>query len=221
MTLKDKYVDWLFKQGCRAKFGLDPIHFTITYNLWTFATWKEDDVPYFENKKGLLDNLDRVWTELSEQGIRNTTVKPISVNTINGMLPPKIISFKDRLANLLPNLGMTEMGKRSTAQSSTTNTHHAIGTGITAAALTDTILETEVGRKVIGDRVVVNQTERYGTAFTSADITPPKTITEAGVLTLAAGGVLILHVIGAGQLIDTGLIVTVQTNITHVNGTQT
>lgn len=220
MILKDKYVDWLFKQGVRAKFGLDPIHFTITYNLWNFATWREDDVPYLQNKKGLLDNLDRLWNELKETD-RETTVRPLSINLINGMLPPKILNYQDRVANILPNPGMTEMGKRSTAETSTTNTHHAIGTGITAAALTDTVLETEVGRKAIGDRVVVNQTERYGSAFTSADITPPKTITEAGVLTLISGGVLILHVIGAGQLLDTGLIVTVQTNITHVNGTQT
>lgn len=220
MTLKDKYVDWLFKQGCRAKFGLDPIHLTLQSNIWTFATWKEDDVPYFENKKGLLDNLDRVWKEINESE-RNTTIKPVSVCAINGMPIPKILSYQDKLANILPNVGMTEMGKRSTAESSTTNTHHAIGTGVTAAALGDTTLETEVGRKVIGDRVVVNQTERYGTAFTSSDVTPPQTITEAGVLTLASGGVLILHVIGAGQLLDTGLIVTVQTNITHANGTQT
>lgn len=220
MTLKDKYVDWLFKQACRAKFGLDPIHISITYNLWNFTTWREDDVPYFENKKGLLDNLDRVWNEINETK-RNTTIKPVSVSLINGLPIPKILNFQDRIANILPNLGMTEMGKRSTAESSTTNTHHAIGTGVTAAALGDTTLETEVGRVAIGDRVVVNQTERYGTAFTSSDITPPKTITEAGVLTLASGGVLILHVIGAGQLLDTGLIVTVQTNITHANGTQT
>jgi len=220
MKLKDKYIEWLFKKGCRAKFGLDPIHLTLQSNIWTFATWKEDDVPYFENKKGLLDKLDRVWNELKETD-RNTTVKPVSVSAINGCMPPKILSFQDKLANILPNVGMTEMGKRSTAESSTTNTHHAIGTGVTAAALADTTLETEVGRKVIGDRVVVNQTERYGTAFTSSDITPPKTITEAGILTLSSGGVLILHVIGAGQLLDTGLIVTVQTNITHANGTQT
>ena len=220
MKLKDKYVEWLFKQGCRAKFGLDPIHLTLQSNIWTFTTWKEDDVPYFENKKGLLDNLDRVWNEINEAD-RNTTVKPVSVSLINGLPIPKILNFDDRVPNILPNEGMKEMGKRSTAESTTTNTHHAIGTGTTAAALGDTTLETEVGRIVIGDRVVVNQTERYGTAFTSSDITPPKTITEAGILTLAAGGVLILHVIGAGQLLDTGLIVTVQTNITHANGTQT
>jgi len=220
MTLKDKYVDWLFKQACRAKFGLDPVHLSLTYNLWSFATWKADDVPYLENKKGLLDNLDKIWAEINSTE-RNTTVKPQSVSLINGLPIPKILNFQDRVANILPNAGMTEMGKSRTGETSTTNTHHAIGTGVTAAALGDTTLETEVGRKTIGDRVVVNQTERYGTAFISSDVTPPKTITEAGVLTLSSGGVLILHVIGSGQLLDTGLIVTVQTNITHANGTQT
>jgi len=219
LEVKDKITDWAFRQAVRAKFGFDPIHLTLQSNLWTFATWKEDEVPYFENKKGLLDNLDRVWKELKETA-RNTSIKPLSVSAINGCIPPRIVNLVEDIPNILPNAGMTEMGKRSTAESTTTNTHHAIGTGVTAAALTDTILETEVGRKVIGDRVVVNQTERYGTAFQSSDITPPKTITEAGVLTLVAGGVLILHVIGAGQLLDTGLIVTVQTNITHANGTQ-
>ena len=217
--MNDKIADWMFKQGCKAKFGLDPIHLTLITNLWNFATWKEDDVPYLQNKPGLINNLDRLWKELKETD-KNTTVKPLSINVINGCMPPKVVSWQDGIANILPNDGMTEMGKRSTAESTTTNTHHAIGTGTTAAALGDTTLETEIGRKVIGDRVVVNQTERYGTAFTSSDIIPPKTITEAGVLTLAALGVLILHVIGAGQLLDTGLIVTVQTNITHANGTQ-
>ena len=220
MTLKDKYVEWIFKKACLAKFGLDPEHLTIIFNLWSFATWQQDDVPYFENRKGLLNNLDRVWAELKETD-RNTTVKPLSACAINGMPIPKIVNLSKDIPNILPNLGMAEMAKRSTAESTTTNTHHAIGTGTTAAALGDTILQTEVGRKVIGDRVTVNQTERYGTAFTSSDITPPKTITEAGVLTLASLGILILHVIGAGQLLDTGLIVTVQTNITHANGTQT
>lgn len=219
MPLKDKYVDWLFKQGLKAKIGLDPIHISITTNLWTFATWKEDDVPYLENKKGLLNKLDALWNELQDTD-RNTTVKPLSVTGINGCMPPKIVTYQAGVPNILPNVGMAEMGKRSTAEVSTTNTHHAIGTGVTAAALTDTTLETEVGRKVIGDRVVVNQTERYGTAFVSADVTPPQTITEGGVLTDPTTGVLILHVIGAGQLLDTGLIVTVQTNITHANGTQ-
>ena len=220
MEIKDKITDWAFKQACRAKFGFDPIHLTLTSNLWNFATWKEDEVPYLQNKKGLIDNLDRLWKELKDTD-KNTTVKPLSVAVINGCMPPKVVSWQDGVANILPNAGMTEMAKRSTNETSTTNTHHAIGTGTTAAAFADTVLETEVGRKAIGDIVTVNQTERYGTAFTSSDITPPKTITEAGVLTLLSGGVLILHVIGAGQLLDTGLIVTVQTNITHANGTQT
>jgi len=219
MGFKEMYVNWLFKRACLAKFGLDPEHLTLTFNLWSFATWQQDDVSYFENRKGLLNNLDRVWNEIKETD-RKTTVKPLSACAINGLPIPRIVNWQEKVPNILPNAGMKEMGKRSTAESTTTNTHHAIGTGTTAAALGDTALETEVGRKVIGDRVVVNQTERYGTAFTSSDITPPKTITEAGVLTLASLGVLILHVIGAGQLLDTGLIVTVQTNITHANGTQ-
>lgn len=219
MNLPEKYKDWLFKKGCQAKFGFDPKHLTLTHNVWTFASWSADAVPELENKPGLLDKLDKLWTELAMTD-RNTIAKPESVTIIHGMLKPKILSYSE-LLNILPNAGMAEMAKRSTNESSTTNTHHAIGTGTTAAALGDTALETEVGRKTIGDRVVVNQTERYGSAFTSSDITPPKTITEAGVLTLSSGGVLILHVIGAGQLLDTGLIVTVQTNVTHANGTQT
>ena len=219
MELPQAWKDWLFKLGCQSKFGLDPIHLTLTYNLWNFATWKADEVQ-FENKKGLLDNLDKAWSELRNTD-RNTAVKPLSVSLINGAPIPRILSFEDRVPNILTNVGMAEMGKSRTNETSTTNTHHAIGTGTTAAALGDTKLETEVGRKTIGDRVVVNQTERYGTAFTSSDITPPKTITEAGVLTLSSNGVLILHVIGAGQLLDTGLIVTIQTNVTHANGTET
>jgi len=217
--MRDRLADWLFKQGVKAKYGFDPIHLSLTHNLWNFATWNADEVPFLENKPGLISKLDKLWAEIASTE-KNTVARPQSVTAINGMQDPRVLSYSDRLKNLLPNVGMQEMAKRSTAEVSTTNTHHAIGTGTTAAALGDTALETEVGRKTIGDRVVVNQTERYGTAYTSADITPPKTITEAGVLTLASGGVLILHVIGAGQLLDTGLIVTVQTNITHANGTQ-
>ena len=214
------YRNWLWRRAIKSKFGFEPEHLTLQYNLWTIARWNESEVPELaKNDQNLISKLDKIWKEISETK-RKTTVKPLSVTVVNGSISPRCLSYEERL-NILTNLGMAEMGKRSTAESTTTNTHHGIGTGITSETVSDTVLQTEVGRKVIGTRAVVNQTERYGTAFTDADVTVPKTITEAAIFTLLVAGVMILRITAAGQLLDTGNIITIQTNVTHINGTET
>lgn len=228
MDIKKAVKDFLFEQACITFFGFKPIHLTISHNIWTIARWDAAQYPELKNDQNLLRKLEKIWLEIADTDRKGTIEPPLSCSVINGIIPhrelkyPGPLSFEDKLNNILTNLGMAEMGKRSTAESATTNTHHAVGTGAVAEAVTDTVLGTEVGRVAIGTRAVVNQTERYGSAFADTDIAPvPSTITEAGVLTLAAGGVLILRVTAAGQVLDTGNIITVQTNVSHQNGTQT
>ena len=110
------------------------------------------------------------------------------------------------------------MAKRSTGDSSLTNTHHAVGTGTTTPALADTALQTESARKEIASRLVQNETERYGSSFVSSDFSGlPLDIAEAGILTASSGGILMLHVTSDAFEMDTGGIMTVQTNLTHEN----
>ena len=228
MDIKKAVKDFVFEQTSMIVFGVKPIHLTISHNIWTIARWDAAQYSELKNDQNLLRKLEKIWLEIAGTDRKGTIEAPLSCSVINGIIPhrelkyPGPLSFEDKLSNILTNVGMAEMGKRSTAEVTTTNTHHAVGTGVTAEAVGDTALETEVGRVAIGTRVVVNQTERYGSAFADSDIAPvPSTITEAGILTLVAGGVLILRVTAAGQVLDTGNIITVQTNVSHQNGTQT
>ena len=111
------------------------------------------------------------------------------------------------------------MAKRSTAESATTNTHHAIGSGVNAENLADTVLQTELARKAILSRQTVGTTERYASAFAPADIAnPPQNITEAGIFTAAADGVLVARVTLPPTQLAVGKIITVSTTVTHENG---
>jgi len=237
--LKAWWKQWLWRKAVREKYGFEPEHLQVTYNLWSFATWNKDDVPYIveaqakadENPKlaigdktKMLHHLDKIWHEIANT-TRNTIVKPVQTQLINGLPIPKILTYQDR-NNILTLDGMADMGKSRTAEASNTNTHHGIGTGTTAETTADHVtysgaLETEQDRKAIGTRAVVNQTERYGTAFLDTDITVPKSITEGGVFTAASGAILILRVTAAAQVLDTAQILTLQTNVTHQNGTET
>lgn len=237
--LKKWWSNYLWTKAVKQKYGFGPEHLQVSHNLWSFATWNKDDVPYIveaqarsdENPKvaigdsnKFLHNLDKIWKEISETS-KNTIVKPIQTQLINGLPIPKILTYQQR-HNILTNDGMADMGKNRTSESAKANTHHAIGTGTTAETVSDHVtysgtLETEQARKAIGTRSVVNQTERYGTAFLDTDITVPKSITEAGILTGASSEILVLRVTAAAQVLDTAQIMTVQTNVTHLNGTET
>ncbi len=199
---------------CRSLYGVDPIHLHMSRNLWTFILWNKDEVPYLENNSRLLDDLDKLTRELTDTD-RKTTAKPEMVQIISHA---RALKYQQK-NNILTNLGMAEMAKRSTGASASTNTHHAVGTGTAAETLNDAALAAEVYRKVIGTRSVISQTERYGTAVTGADIpNPPNTLAESGIFTAAAAGILIMRVTSDPFQVTNQNIFTVQTNVTHQNG---
>ena len=91
-------------------YGIDPKHLTISHNYWTFITWNKDEVPYLaENNNKLLHYLDKLVSELQNTD-RQTTARPSQIQLINGLAFPKILSYQDKLANILTKPGMEEMG---------------------------------------------------------------------------------------------------------------
>ena len=244
-NLKKHVKRFVWKNAVQFVFGFDPKHLSLTHSHWTLTTWNKDEVPEIveaqaranDNPKlaigdhsHLMEIMDKLFLEMQQTSRKTTpTLKQMQIirgpNTPRLLAYPKIKSIQKDIDNILTNDGMAEMGKNRTGESVLTNAYHAIGTGVSAEALTDHVtysgaLQTEQARKVIGTRTVVNQTERYGTAFVDTDITPPKDITEAGVLTAALGAILMLRVTADPQNLDTGNIITAQTNVSHQNGTE-
>ena len=198
----------------------DPKHITLSHNLWTMIMWNADEVPHFTNDSKLISKLDKILKELTDTD-RKTTAKPEMIQLINGQRNRKILKYQDNIPNILTNPGLEEMAKRSTGASNSINSHHAIGTGIGAETPADTTLGSEAARKLIGATDVANQTERYGSAFADTDLDDiPSDITEAGILNAENNGVLILRVTSDPFTLSPGRIFTVQTNVTHQNGTE-
>ena len=197
------------------------LHLTLSHNFWTIITWNKDEVPYLQHNRKINETIDKLISEMANTD-RKTTLKPEQIQLINGLSKqPKIISYQNKIENILTNPGMSEMSKRSVGLSASTNSHHAIGIGTTAESLNDITLENEVGRKEIGTRTVANQTERYGSAFSFADVgSINRSITEAGMLTANVGGILVLRITSDPQPITGDRLVTVQTNISHQNGVE-
>ncbi len=188
----------------------------MSRNLWTFILWNKDEVPYLKNDSRLLHNLDKLTRELAATD-RKTTAKPEMVQIISHH---RAVKYQQK-HNILTNVGMAEMAKRSTGASGSTNTHHAVGTGTAAETLNDAVLAAEVYRKTIGTRTTIAQTERYGTAISGADIAnPPNTLAESGVFTAASGGILIMRITSDPFQVTAQNIFTVQTNVTHENGVE-
>lgn len=176
-------------------------HMNTSYNLWTIATWNQDDVPQFENPK--VRDLEKIWLEIANTD-RNTTVLPIQ--------------FQDNLPNILTNDGMTNMGQLSTAESVLTNTHIAVGDVNTTELVTNTALGNELDRKVWSEKVVVNQTEKYAGSFVRSDFGQDVTLKEAGGFTASSGVILVFRVTFADKSITTGQIITLQISVQHQNG---
>lgn len=187
--------------------------------MWNLALWNESDYPQLQNNSHLYENVMKIFKEINETD-KNTVIKPQQIAIcINNKSFTAILNQE----NILPNLGMNEMAKRSTGETSSINVSHAIGTDGTTPTLADTTLGAEIARIAIGTQQVVNQTEQYSSAFTGADITsPPQTLEEAGLFTTlpSVSGILIAHVSFSPFILDTGKIFTLLTNITHQNGTQ-
>ena len=198
----------------KQKLGHDPKHLSITKGIWILELWdRHQHANLLQNNNNLLNNLDNLHNQIAAKQL----AAPVVQQVIAG--DNKLISTQKQI-NILTNTGMTEMAKRSTGQTNSTNTHHAVGTGTTSETVNDTTLETETARKAVGSRVTVNQTERYATAFTDTELTVGTVIAEASIQTAAAAGIMIARVTGTPVTITAGSIFTVQTNISHQNGTE-
>jgi len=208
--------DW--NKAVKKKFGFHPDHLNLSHGLWIMESWNQDQYPELAiNDKNILSKIDKMHEEAVAKKHREG---PLTQEVIAGK--NHFLSADSRIGKcILTSVGMTEMAQRSTGESSTTNAFHAIGSGTTTETLADTTLETELAIKAIGTSQVVSQTERYGTSFVSTDLTsPPQDITEAGIFTLISSGVLIMRITATATELSTGIIITVQTNVTHQNGTE-
>lgn len=204
-----------WKKAVKDRFDFEAQHLNLSHSTWIMESWKKEQYPELKNNKHLLHTLDKLHKELAES---KQNEGPISRELIAGK---NHFIQRSISKNILTNLGMNEMGRRSTGESSTTNDYHAIGTGTTTETISDTILETEVGRKIMGTKTTVNQTERYATSFNDTDLTvsAPQFISEAGIFSLLSGGILIMRVTAQAPVeLDFGLLVSILTNVTHQNG---
>ena len=191
----------------------------IAYQLPLDQIGLADDEILFTNGPGLQGQIDRAFAEIMEND-RNTAPYPVSMSVKFGSCPRPISWQETR--NIITTSGLEEMAERSTGESSTANTHHAIGTGTVAEALADTALGTEVARKELGSAARNGTTEKYSTAFGSGDIsvTLPVDITEAGIFTSSSGGVCVVRETSDGQAIASGNTLVATVDIAHVNGTE-
>jgi hypothetical protein len=215
----------LYRKLFKKKFGYDPVHAHIYDNPWIISTWKSDEVtelvelqhkgeelyqknPKFADSKQF-DFLNKLWQELKST-TRNTVIRPASNPIIK--------------LNVLTLAGMTEMGKRSTAESSSTNSHMNIGTGTTPEQETDSTtysnsLQTQLARIAVGSRATVNQQERYSAAFSNpTHVTGSPNISEAGINTHASSGIQIARVTFPAESLPNGYTKAFQALINHRNG---
>ena len=94
--------------------------------------------------------------------------------------------------SLVTTLGLTALANQWTGLSSpTTMTHHAVGSGTTTPALSDTALQTEIVRvspdtKSVSEGVITVE-HYYGTTEGNG------TIAEVGLLSASSGGILHVH----------------------------
>jgi len=214
-----------FLKAVKDHLGFDASHLTFQYSLWNLSTWREDEMSEIIDKpQNTLKVLDKLWGELATTD-RNTTIEPFETRIKLGIPESKPIEYNLLIPNIITTSGLVEMAKRGTDEHSTGTgcTHGAVGTGSTAEALADVALETEKARKAFstdGVSQVSGTTERYGMPFTAADVTAGSIITEAALLTKVSGGECVSRVTAAGVTVNTGRIMTMQTDITHANGTQ-
>lgn len=102
------------------------------------------------------------------------------------------------VANLITNAGMAGVASRiNGAGSEAAFTYIAIGTGTTAAAVTDTTLETEITTgggaraSATASRTTTDVTNDTATLVLTFNFTSTFAVTEAGALNAASGGVLL------------------------------
>jgi len=214
-----------FAKAVKDHFGFEPEHLTLQYNTWNISLWDEQDMKILQEKpRDTLKILDETWAEIRNTDRKSTTITPISSEIKLGIPMSSPILYQ-RTPNVIPTSGLVEIAKRGTAETATTTgtTHGAVGTGTASEALGDKTLGTEKDRKAFdtdGTRAHSSTTERFGLAFSRSDFAADETITEAGLFTKVTGGEMIARVVAAGVTITTGRIMTMQVDITHINGTQ-
>lgn len=90
--------------------------------------------------------------------------------------------------NLIVTTGRNWLASRMTATPSLMS-HMAVGTGVNAAALGDTTLQTEAGRVALASSATANNVTTYSATFGAGVATGA--ITEAGILNAASSGTLL------------------------------
>lgn len=210
----------------QAKHGVDPIHASLKISLWNVCTWNNDDIAgIVSNPRSVGKELDAIWSEANNTE-RNTVVKPLlSELNYSTMKNPILYEKPKPIPNILTNVGMNNMAKLSTGESTDTNTHCYVGDDSTPAeAVGDTDLQNELDNKAFdtdGDRETVDQQERYAMAFFRSDFGMDVTLREAGIgtgITLPTD-ILVARVTFADKPVGSGQTMTVQLTATHKNGT--
>ena len=98
-----------------------------------------------------------------------------------------------KIDNVITNVGLAEMAKRSLGLSSTSNNKILVGASATPTPLaTQTALTTKTGERNVTSRTLQGTTERYLASIESGHVGSNKWIGEMG---LAAGSILISRVI--------------------------
>lgn len=110
------------------------------------------------------------------------------IGLFSGVYPQPIFET-DWIKNIITNAGRTLLLNRLQGNASSYITHMAVGTGATAAALTDTTLGTETVRKAVTPTVSGTPAWKvtFNAVFTAAEI---NNTTEVGLLNAASTGTL-------------------------------
>lgn len=112
--------------------------------------------------------------------------------------------------NLIVNVGKNYLASAVLSSASTPFTHMAVGTGTTAAAVTDTTLQTELARLAFTTSSRTDNVVSISTTFGAGVGTGA--LTEAGILSASSGGNLLSRVVYA--VVNKGATDTLQINWT-------
>lgn len=109
------------------------------------------------------------------------------------------------IKNLITNAGKAEFANIQIA-AGTPPSHAAVGTGTTAAAVTDTTLETEIYRaSAIRSRITISVSNDTAYYDTTINCLASYDITEAGLLNSGSGGTLFAHQIFTAVPVTNGV----------------
>lgn len=95
--------------------------------------------------------------------------------------------------NLIVSAGKDFIAQRMKDDITNVMSHMAVGTGDTAATLSDTTLETEIDRNALDSTTVTNNDVTYVATYPAGDATGA--LTEAGIFNAASGGVMLCRTV--------------------------